>query len=61
MTSNQKLFRYKVVGFIENYNFRIVHVNIRGYLKILNFKIYEIKTIFGTKWIQIKMFSAIKL
>jgi len=61
MTSNQKLFRYKVVGFIENYNFRIVHVNIRGYLKILNFKIYEIKTNFGTKWFQIKMFSAIKL
>jgi hypothetical protein len=43
-----KLFNYKVVNCIQNYNFAVDYVNIRGYLKISNFKINEHKTIFRT-------------
>ena len=35
---NKKLFNYKVVDYINKYNFHIDHVNIRDFLLILNFK-----------------------
>lgn len=45
MTLNENYFNYEFVGCLENLNFDIDHVDIRGYLKILNvqLKIYEIK------------------
>ena len=38
MTSNKKLFNYKVVDRIENCNFHIDHISIQDCLIILNFK-----------------------
>ena len=46
--SNQKNFNHKVVDCIENYNFCIDHVNIRGYLKILKFESVNLKQYFRT-------------
>jgi hypothetical protein len=37
MRSNKKLFNYKLVDCIENYNFLYNHVDIRDFLIILNF------------------------
>ena len=42
MTSNKKLFNYKGVDPIENYNFHIEHINIQYCLIILNFKFQKI-------------------
>ena len=43
MTSYQKLINYKIVDRIENYNLYVDHVNMLGCLKILNFKIQNIR------------------
>jgi len=45
MIWNRKLYNYRVVDSVKNYNFRIDRVNIRG-LKTLDFKIYKHKAMF---------------
>ena len=61
-TSIKKLFNYKVVDCIENYNYVQAMPTSKGYLTNLNFKLYVLKIIFwDSKQFQIKNFSRKKM
>ena len=49
MTSNKKLFNYKVVDRIKNYNFHIYHINIQTILDIdmVYMKVIVLNTIYN--------------
>jgi len=56
--SKSKTFQLHSFKLYREYNFGIDHVNIQGCLIILNFKMYELKTIFwDSNQIQIKILN----